>query len=138
MEVVAHNGARPHSLASRCSDGRVNRRRECAGDINGRVLLHARHRSANGGRTCRSSLRSWRELGSRLEQAFAFRTVWSTVAFAAPSFVGAVNGEVLVSFYVDGRAFLVVRLGIEPGGGLARMKVSELPADIRVIAIGRH
>jgi Trk K+ transport system NAD-binding subunit len=79
-----------------------------------------------------------RELGSRLEENFAFRHVWSTVAIAAPWFVGAALGlEVLFSFYVGSRPFLIARLRIEPGGGLAGLSMRELPADIRVIAIGR-
>ena len=80
-----------------------------------------------------------RELGSRLEENFAFRHVWSTVALAAPWFVGAALGlEVLFSFYVGSHPFLIARLRIEPGGGLVGLAMSELSADIRVIAIGRH
>ena len=80
-----------------------------------------------------------RDLGSRLEQNFAFRHVWSTVAIAAPWFVGAALGlEVLFSFYVGSHPFLIARLRVEPGGGLVGLAMSELSADIRVIAIGRR
>jgi Trk K+ transport system NAD-binding subunit len=80
-----------------------------------------------------------RELGSRLEESFAFRHVWSTVAIAAPWFVGAALGlEVLFSFYVGSHPFLIARLRIEPDGGLVGLAMSELSADIRVIAIGRQ
>lgn len=79
-----------------------------------------------------------RDLGSRLEQSFDFRHVWSTVAIAAPWFVGAALGlEVLFSFYVGSHPFLIARLRVSPGGGLVGLAMSELSADIRVIAIGR-
>ena len=80
-----------------------------------------------------------RELGSRLEESFAFRHVWSTVAIAAPWFVGAALGlEVLFSFYVGSHPFLIARLRVRPGGGLEGLAMSELSARIRVIAIGRQ
>ncbi len=79
-----------------------------------------------------------RDLGSRLEESFDFRHVWSTVAIAAPWFVGAALGlEVLFSFYVGSHPFLIARLRVSPGGGLVGLAMSELSADIRVIAIGR-
>jgi Trk K+ transport system NAD-binding subunit len=80
-----------------------------------------------------------RDLGSRLEENFAFRHVWSTVAIAAPWFVGAALGlEVLFSFYVGSHPFLIARLRVESGGGLEGLAMSELSANIRVIAIGRR
>jgi Trk K+ transport system NAD-binding subunit len=79
-----------------------------------------------------------RELGRRLEESFAFRHVWSTVAIAAPWFVGAALGlEVLYSFYVGSHPFLLARLRVRAGGGLDGRAMSELTARIRVIAIGR-
>jgi Trk K+ transport system NAD-binding subunit len=79
-----------------------------------------------------------RELGRRLEQSFAFRHVWSTVAIAAPWFVGAALGlEVLYSFYVGSHPFLLARLRIREGRGLAGLTMSDLGARIRVIAIDR-
>jgi Trk K+ transport system NAD-binding subunit len=80
-----------------------------------------------------------RELGSRLQESFGFRHVWSTVALAAPWFVGAALGmQVLYSFYVGSHPFLIARLRIEPGGGLDGRAMSELSASIRVIAIDRR
>jgi Trk K+ transport system NAD-binding subunit len=79
-----------------------------------------------------------RELGRRLEQSFHFRHVWSTVAIAAPWFVGAALGlEVLYSFYVGSHPFLLARLAVRSGGGLEGLAMSELSARIRVIAIDR-
>jgi Trk K+ transport system NAD-binding subunit len=78
------------------------------------------------------------ELGSRLEENFDFRHVWSTVAIAAPWFVGAALGlEVLFSFYVGSHPFLIAKLRVEAGGGLEGLAMSELSANIRVIAIAR-
>jgi hypothetical protein len=79
-----------------------------------------------------------RELGRRLEESFAFRHVWSTVAIAAPWFVGATLGlDVLFSFYVGSHPFLVARLPIAAGGGLEGSRMSDLSAGIRVVAIAR-
>jgi Trk K+ transport system NAD-binding subunit len=80
-----------------------------------------------------------RELGARLEQSFDFRHVWSTAAISAPWLVGAVLGmDVLFSFYVGNRTFLLARLRVTPDGGLAGLTMGELGARIRVIAIGRE
>jgi Trk K+ transport system NAD-binding subunit len=79
-----------------------------------------------------------RELGRRLEQSFDFRHVWSTVALAAPWFVGAALGlEVRFSFYVGSHPFLIAKLRVHRGGGLEGLAMSDLSANIRVIAIGR-
>jgi len=79
-----------------------------------------------------------RQLGRRLEESFAFRHVWSTVALAAPWFVGAALGlDVLFSFYVGSHPFLIARLPIADGGGLEGLKMSDLSAGIRVVAIAR-
>jgi Trk K+ transport system NAD-binding subunit len=79
-----------------------------------------------------------RQLGRRLEESFAFRHVWSTVAIAAPWFVGAALGlDVLFSFYVGNHPFLVARLRIAAGGGLEGLSMSDLSAGIRVLAIAR-
>jgi Trk K+ transport system NAD-binding subunit len=79
-----------------------------------------------------------RELGHHLEESFDFRHVWSTAAIAAPWFAGAALGmEVLFSFYVGSRPFLLARLPIAPGGGLDGVTMSELGASLRVVAIGR-
>jgi Trk K+ transport system NAD-binding subunit len=79
-----------------------------------------------------------RELGGRLEHNFDFRHVWSTAAIAAPWFVGAALGmEVRSSFYVGSHPFLIARLGVSAGGGLEGLAMSDLGAEIRVIAIAR-
>jgi Trk K+ transport system NAD-binding subunit len=79
-----------------------------------------------------------RELGRRLEQSFAFRNVWSTVAIAAPWFVGAALGlEVIYSFYVGSHPFLLARLRVSAGGGLDGRAMNELSVPMRVIAIER-
>jgi Trk K+ transport system NAD-binding subunit len=79
-----------------------------------------------------------RALGRRLEDSFAFRRVWSTSALAAPWFVGAAIGfGVLSTFYVGNQPFLVARLTVRAGGGLAGAEMRELSARIRVIAIRR-
>jgi hypothetical protein len=79
-----------------------------------------------------------RQLGRRLEESFAFRHVWSTVAIAAPWFVGAALGlEVLFSFYVGSHPFLVASLRIAADGGLEGLAMSDLSAGIRVVAIER-
>jgi Trk K+ transport system NAD-binding subunit/multidrug transporter EmrE-like cation transporter len=79
-----------------------------------------------------------RQLGRRLEGSFDFRHVWSTVAIAAPWFVGAALGlDVVFSFYVGNHPFLVARLRIAAGGGLEGLSMSDLSAGIRVLAIAR-
>ncbi len=79
-----------------------------------------------------------RALGRRLESTFKFNHVWSTSALASPWFVGAVLGlEILATFYVRNRPFLVARLAVRPGGGLDGLAMQELGARIRVVAIER-
>ncbi len=79
-----------------------------------------------------------RALGNRLEQTFRFNHVWSTGALAAPWFVGAVLGlEVLATFYVRNRPFLVARLTVRPDGGLVGLAMRQLSARIRVVSIVR-
>jgi Trk K+ transport system NAD-binding subunit len=80
-----------------------------------------------------------RDLGSRLQDSFGFRHVWSTVALAAPWFVGAALGlDVRFSFYVGSHPFLIAKLRIGAGGGLAGVAMVDLSANVRVIAIGRQ
>jgi Trk K+ transport system NAD-binding subunit len=79
-----------------------------------------------------------RALGSRLQQTFNFNHVWSTAALASPWFVGAVLGlEILATFYVRNQPFLVARLEVRAGGGLAGLEMQELGARIRIVAIAR-
>jgi Trk K+ transport system NAD-binding subunit len=77
-------------------------------------------------------------LGHRLEETFDFRHVWSTAAIAAPWFVGAAIGMgVLATFYVGRKPFLVARLTVREGGGLAGVEMRGLTANVRVMAISR-
>jgi Trk K+ transport system NAD-binding subunit/multidrug transporter EmrE-like cation transporter len=79
-----------------------------------------------------------RALGSRLQSTFKFNHVWSTSALASPWFVGAVLGlEILATFYVRNQPFLVARLTVREGGGLAGLAMRDLGARIRVVAIAR-
>ncbi|MGE0068545.1 MAG: TrkA family potassium uptake protein, partial [Solirubrobacterales bacterium] len=79
-----------------------------------------------------------RALGARLEKTFKFNHVWSTSALASPWFVGAVLGlEILSTFYVRNQPFLVARLTVRGGGGLAGLAMQELGARIRVVALDR-
>jgi Trk K+ transport system NAD-binding subunit len=79
-----------------------------------------------------------RQLGSRLQQSFGFRHVWSTSAIAAPWFVGAALGlEVLFTFYVGNNPFLLARLRVSAGGGLDGLAMLDLPGTVRVVAIRR-
>ena len=79
-----------------------------------------------------------RTLGYRLEDNFEFRHVWSTAAIAAPWFVGgAIGMGVLATFYVGNEPFQVARLTVREGGGLVGVKMIELGANARVIAINR-
>jgi Trk K+ transport system NAD-binding subunit len=79
-----------------------------------------------------------RALGRRLEESFEFRHVWSTSAIAAPWFVGAALGfGVLATFYVGNVPFLVARLTISHDGGLTGLRMRELGAGVRVVALRR-
>jgi len=79
-----------------------------------------------------------RALGLRLQGTFHFNHVWSTAALASPWFVGAILGlEILATFYVRNQPFLVARLEVNQGGGLAGLAMRELGARIRVVAIAR-
>ena len=79
-----------------------------------------------------------RELGGAIHEGFDFRYVRSTEALVAPWFVGAALGlSVLGTFHVGQDAFLVGRLTVAAGGGLAGLAMQELSARTRVIAITR-
>jgi Trk K+ transport system NAD-binding subunit len=79
-----------------------------------------------------------RSLGSRLEETFDFRHVWSTAAIAAPWFVGAAIGMgVLATFYLGRQPFLVARLTVTGGRGLDGVEMRAIGANVRVIAISR-
>ena len=83
-----------------------------------------------------------RVLAGTIETTFGFHEVRSTAELAAPWFVGAALGlEIIGTFYVGRRTFLVGRLSISSGSGLEGLAMQELPARTRVVAIsraGRH
>jgi Trk K+ transport system NAD-binding subunit len=69
---------------------------------------------------------------------FAFSSVRSTAALAAPWFVGAALGlDVLSTFYADDEPLLVARLTVSPDGGLTGLAMGQLSARTRVLAIRR-
>jgi hypothetical protein len=77
-------------------------------------------------------------LAHTVEVSFGFRQVRSTSALAAPWFVGAALGlQVIGTFYVEDRPFLVGRLSIANGSGLDGLAMQDLPARTRVVAIRR-
>jgi len=79
-----------------------------------------------------------RVLAHTVEVSFGFHEVRSTSALAAPWFVGAALGlQVIGTFYVQDRPFLVGRLSIAPGSGLEGLAMQDLPARTRVVAIRR-
>ena len=80
-----------------------------------------------------------RSLAGTVAQRFGFRHLQSTEELTAPWFVGAALGlDVLGSFLVGGRTFMIGRLAVEPESRLVGVAMNELSADTRVIAINRH
>lgn len=79
-----------------------------------------------------------RVLAATVETTFGFDQVRSTSELAAPWFVGAALGlEILGSFFVGRRPFVVGRLSITAGSGLDGLAMQDLPARTRVVAISR-
>lgn len=77
-----------------------------------------------------------RALGRTIARRFGFQNVQSTEELTAPWFVGAALGlDVLGSFSVAAQTFMVSRLTVEPGSGLAGMAMNELSANTRVVAL---
>ena len=80
-----------------------------------------------------------RALGRTVAKRFGFENVQSTEELTAPWFVGAALGlDVLGSFSVGGQTFMVSRLTVEPGSGLAGLAMNELSANTRVVALTRY
>jgi Trk K+ transport system NAD-binding subunit len=78
------------------------------------------------------------QLAHSVKETFGFRNVRSTAALAAPWFVGAALGlEVLSTFYAGDEPLLVARLNVTPGGGLHGLRMDELAASTRVLALRR-
>jgi Trk K+ transport system NAD-binding subunit len=79
-----------------------------------------------------------RQLARTVERDFGFRNVRSTAALAAPWFVGAALGlDILSTFSVEQQPFLVGRLRVASDGGLAGLRMDQLSAPIRVLALCR-
>ncbi len=77
-------------------------------------------------------------LAHSVKDTFGFRNVRSTAALAAPWFVGAALGlDVLSTFYAGDEPLLVARLRVTPGGGLHGLRMDELAARTRVLALRR-
>jgi Trk K+ transport system NAD-binding subunit len=79
------------------------------------------------------------DLGSAVAQRFGFENVRSTVELAAPWFIGAALGlEVLATFSVGSRPFLVGKLHVQSGSELDGLQMFEVSTQTRVIAITRE
>ncbi|OBA63362.1 potassium transporter TrkA [Mycobacterium sp. 1100029.7] len=77
-------------------------------------------------------------LGSAVAERFGFDTVRSTVALAAPWFVGAAMGlQVLGTFSVGQRYFMVGGMHVAAGSELDGLRMFEMSTQTRVIAITR-
>jgi Trk K+ transport system NAD-binding subunit len=77
-------------------------------------------------------------LGFAVAQRFGFENVRSTVELAAPWFIGAAVGlQVLGTFSVGQRSFVVGGMQVAPGSELDGLRMFELSTQTRVIAITR-
>jgi Trk K+ transport system NAD-binding subunit len=79
-----------------------------------------------------------RTLGAAVAQRFGFENVRSTVDLAIPWFIGAALGlDVLGTFLVGQRSFMVGGVYVQPGSDLDGIKMADLSTQTRVIAITR-
>jgi Trk K+ transport system NAD-binding subunit len=79
-----------------------------------------------------------RALGAAVAQRFGFENVRSTVELAAPWFIGAAMGlQVLGTFSVGQRSFMVGGMRVAAGSELDGLQMFELSTRTRVIAITR-
>ena len=79
-----------------------------------------------------------RTLGAAVAQRFGFENVRSTVELGAPWFIGAALGlQVLGTFSVGHRSFMVGGLYVKLGSELDGMRMGDLSTQTRVIAITR-
>jgi Trk K+ transport system NAD-binding subunit len=77
-------------------------------------------------------------LGAAVGQRFGFEYVRSTVDLATPWFIGAAMGlQVLGTFSVGQRSFMVGGVYVEPGSDLDGLRMVDLSTNTRVIAITR-
>jgi Trk K+ transport system NAD-binding subunit len=80
-----------------------------------------------------------RALGAAVAQRFGFENVRSTVELAAPWFIGAAMGlQVLGTFSVGQRYFMVGGMRVAVGSELDGLQMFELSTQTRVIAITRQ
>jgi Trk K+ transport system NAD-binding subunit len=80
-----------------------------------------------------------RELGFAVAQRFGFENVRSTVELAAPWFIGAAMGlEVLGTFSVGQRSFMVGAMHVAADSELDGLRMFEMSTQTRVIAITRE
>jgi Trk K+ transport system NAD-binding subunit len=80
-----------------------------------------------------------RALGAAVAQRFGFDNVRSTVELAAPYFIGAAMGlQVLGTFSVGQRSFMVGGMHVAPGSELDELQMFMLSTQTRVIAITRQ
>ncbi|GAY14471.1 NAD-binding protein [Mycobacterium sp. shizuoka-1] len=78
-----------------------------------------------------------RALGAAVGQRFKFEYVRSIVDLATPWFIGAAMGlDVLGTFSVGQRSFMVGAVQVQPGSELDGIRMFGLSTDTRVIAIG--
>jgi Trk K+ transport system NAD-binding subunit len=78
------------------------------------------------------------DLGSAVAQRFGFENVRSTVELAAPWFIGAAMGlQVLGTFSVGSRSFMVGGMHVQAGSELDGLQMFEVSTQARVIAITR-
>ncbi|WP_082964584.1 NAD-binding protein [Mycobacterium sp. E796] len=79
------------------------------------------------------------DLGSVVAQRFGFENVRSTVELAAPWFIGAAMGlQVLGTFSVGNRSFLIGGMYVQAGSELDGLQMFEVSTQTRVIAITRE
>ena len=79
-----------------------------------------------------------RALGAAVGHRFGFEYVRSTVDLATPWFIGAAMGlQVLSTFSVGQRTFMVGGVHVEPESELDGLRMGELSTQTRVIAIAR-
>ncbi len=79
-----------------------------------------------------------RTLGAAVAQRFGFDNVRSTVELAAPWFIGAALGlQVLGTFSVGQRSFMVGGVYVKLGSELDGMRMADISTQTRVIAITR-
>jgi Trk K+ transport system NAD-binding subunit len=80
-----------------------------------------------------------RALGAAVAQRFGFENVRSTVELAAPWFIGAAMGlQVLGTFSVGQRSFMVGGMHVATGSELDGLQMFKLSTQTRVIAITRQ